>query len=376
MTEKFGKKHIVLFLISLFVISVLGFSLVKAISFVKSKDLNGKTLYVDESGIELCNYHNGRIVAKSSVGPGLLILKNCNDISLEINSNVYLLLDKKTSISDLYIKSNALVESLESFMMEQNSKLKIDSENKAFVDTIHIDEGYTPIIKNIDYNISKVNSTGKNQNKDSKKLNITLDDTFEGVGLRFLIENIPNGAKALYVVLVENGIERQIDWFSAKDDKNRFYSGFYDYRFLDAGKKYTFRFYYQGEKDRILEKFQISAVPNKGKSIKLDTSTAKIRINEKNGVISWESIPIAEMPEGTVLIYDMISYGKNQSWNFVGQGFISPANFDSINIYDEVRIYEPQNIYDNKVYLSVYFKYESYRWPILESEQFNVHFDY
>lgn len=374
MAEFFCKKHIAIFLVALMLISASIFSLVKITSGIKGVDLYGQTLYLEKSDTELKKYHNGKIVVKSSFGPELLILKDCHDISLELNSNVYLLLDNKTSITELNIKSNAHVDSLEYFMLEQNSKNIKESEKRPYINAIEIDRGYSPIVKNVDYHIKRANFTGSKLVNENKKLNITQDTSFEGIGVRFLIENIPDAATALYVVLVENGVEKQIDWFAAKNDKNRFYSGFYDYRFLDAGKKYIFRFYYQGENDQIIEKFQISAVPDKGKSIKFDTSTAKISIDEKTGVISWDSLPIAEMPEGTQLVYDMISYGKNQSWNFVGQCVISPADFDSINIYDDLRIYEPQNIYDNKVYLSIYFSYESYRWPILESDQFYVHY--
>lgn len=370
----FCKKHIAIFLVALMLISASIFSLVKITSGIKGVDLYRQTLYLEKSDTELKKYHNGKIVVKSSFGPELLILKDCHDISLELNSNVYLLLDNKTSITELNIKSNAHVDSLEYFMLKQNRKNIKESEKRPYINTIEIDRGCSPIVKNVDYHIKRANFTGSKLVNENKKLNITQDTSFEGIGVRFLIENIPDAATALYVVLVENGVEKQIDWFAAKNDKNRFYSGFYDYRFLDAGKNYTFRFYYQGENDQIIEKFQISAVPDKGKSIKFDTSTAKISIDEKTGVISWDSLPIAEMPKGTQLVYDMISYGKNQSWNFVGQCVISPADFDSINIYDDLRIYEPQNIYDNKVYLSIYFSYESYRWPILESDQFYVHY--
>lgn len=374
MVRFFCKKHIVFFFIALIFISILTFTLVKITSNAKGKDLNGRTIYVEESGTELNKYCNGEIIVNSSFGPGLLILKDCHDISLELNSNVYLLLDNKTSITDLNIKSNAHVDSLEAYMFEQTGKQVNEPGKRPHINKIEIYRGFSPIIKNIDFKTKRANFSGNKLDNDNKKLKIAQDTSFEGLGVRLLIENVPATATNVYIVLVENGVERQIDWFAAKDDRSRFYSGFYDYRFLDAGENYTFRFYYQDDTNKIVEKSQVNAVPLKGKSVKFDKSTAKIKIDEKNGVISWDSLPISEMPEGTQLVYNMISYGKNQSWNFVGQCVISPADFDSINIYNDMRIYEPQNIYDNKVFLSIFFCYESYRWPILDSVQFNVHF--
>lgn len=374
MAKIFCKKYILIILLAVLFVAAVVFGAIKIVSIVKGNDLNGKTISVMESGTVLNKYHNGKIIIKSSVETGLVILKNCHDISVVVQSNACLLLDNKTSIKKLSVRSNALVDSLEAFQLKQNGKQLLEQNSKLQISELEIKKGCSPIIKNVEYQTITEVDFGNEVSDDNKKLNITQDTSFEGLGVRLLIENIPSAARSVYVVIVENGVERQIDWFAAKDDSARFYSGVYDYRFLDSGKEYTFRFYYQDSKNNIVGKCQVSAVAARGKELKIDTSTAKITIDEKTGDISWESLPLAEMPEGTQLVYDMVSYGRGQSWNYVGQVVKNPADFDSINIYKDMKIYNPENLYNNKVFISIFYCYETYRWTIMETEQFNVHF--
>lgn len=339
----------------------------------KGFDLDGKNYHVKESGNVIKNFYNGQIVIDSSVGPGLVILKGCHDISLEVQSNAYLLLDNRTSVKNLIIKSNGLVDSLESFLYEEKGKILMDSERRPKVERIEVYRGFSPVIKNVDYNTKSINFSGTKTDYE-KNLEVTQDTSFEGLGVRLLLENIPSSSQNLSVVLVEKGKEKQVDWFSAKEDRSRFYSGFYDYRFLDAGKKYTFRLYYRDENGNEVGKAQVEVIPSKGRELKFDPSNAKLTIDEKTGIVSWESIPKAEMPEGTLLVYDLISYGANKSWNHVGQFVKSPVSYDSINIYKDMKIYNPENLYNDRAFISVFLSYETYRWIILETGQFDVNF--
>lgn len=376
---RFSCKKIFVFLSIVLFLSAAVFFAVKLFRYIsKGYDLKGVTYLIEDSGTKIKNCYNGDFVIKESVGAGVVIFENCQDISVKVESSAYLLLDSLTSVNVLHVQSNARIDSLESFLLEQNNsitdKTSIETKANPKVSLLEIENGFSPVIKNVDYTMKGRVAGSKKTDSVKKPLFITQDTSYEGVGVRFKITNIPADAVALYVVLVQDGVEKNIDWFSANSDRNRFYSGIYDYRYLDAGKEYTFRFYYQDEKSNVVNKFQVNGTPEKGNELKFDSSRSKLNINEKTGVLTWELPPEASMPEGSEIVYDMISMGQGNSWNFIGQLARKPARFNPVNIYEDIKLSNPENIHENKVYFTVYFRYETYRWPILDTEQFNVHY--
>ena len=106
---------------------------------VKNLNLGGHSVIVEKSGVILEKCNNGEIFISSNVGPGMIILKNCNDVSVTLESGVNLLLDKKTKIRSLYIKNNDSVNSLESFQAELKN-IKNNSKELPFIENVFLEE--------------------------------------------------------------------------------------------------------------------------------------------------------------------------------------------------------------------------------------------
>lgn len=219
-------------------------------------------IQVENSGIVFEKCTNGVIVVTSGVGPGMITLKNCKNISVVMECNAYLLLDKNTELESLYVKENAVIDSLENFQAEL-SKKNTKQKKRPLVRVLMQEEGLNPVFNEIEIRHKIEIPSEKNTSTDLNKLKITRDESYKGLGVRFIIENRPEAAESLNVILRTNGSEKAIDYISKKNHPDRFYSDTYEYTFLDPNKEYEFVFWYTNNKETII-KYYIKAVTNKG----------------------------------------------------------------------------------------------------------------
>lgn len=337
---------------------------------VKNLNLGGHSVKVADSGIVFEKCTNGEIVVTSEVGPGMITLKNCKNISLVLECNVCLLLDKNTEIESLYIKENAIVKSLEIFQSDLKNK-KIESKKRPVVKILHQENGTNPIIDNVEV-ITKVElPSSMDSLKKFRKLKITQDKSYKGLGVRFIIENRPETAESLNVILRTNGNEKAIDYISKQNHPERFYSDIYEYAYLEPDTEYEFIFWYANKKDTII-KYYVKAVTSKGLDISFNKNNAVLKIDEETGTVFWESTPSINLPTGGELVYDIISLDSSYNWNYVGTYSTSFTDFSSYNLYDNSTWHFPKNIIDNKVFIHVFYRYQTNRWTILETPGFEL----
>jgi len=337
----------------------------------KGVDFGGHTAVIEESGLVLEKCSNGKLTVSSSVGPGLITLKNCRSITVELESDACLLLDSKTELECLIIKSNALVDSLEFFQAQRQNK-KIELKKKAFVKQICIAKEIEPVLRNFDYESKVEIQTEVTSSAEGEKLSIFQDKSFKGLGVRFVIENIPKEATGLNVFLIDDGEEKAIDWLYSLLDKDRFFNNFYEYKYLESGKEYEFIFLYSKE-DETLCRYCIKATANKGTEIYIEKENVILSVDEKNGRVIWDSRPRAiNLPKNSELVYDIISLDSKNNWHYVGTRSTDFETFDSFNIYRDMKWHFPENVIDNKVFLHVFYRNQSNRWTILVTKEFNL----
>lgn len=342
----------------------------KILNSVKNLDLGGHTAVIEESGVVLEKCSNGEIVISETVGPGLVTLKNCHDISVVLESSACLLLDSKTEVENLYIKSNGLVNSMEVFQAEMKNK-KISQKKLPLIKNVVVEAGVKPGLKNIAFeNLSETDDS--EMISKPAKLKITQDISYKGYGVRFILENIPSESDALHVSVNQNGENKEISWLSGIENRDRLFSGFYEYEFLEPGREYEFVFWFT-YKTETLAKYYIKAVPEKGINVNFDKKSAQILIDENSGLIKWNSYPEISLPETAELVYQIISLDKNYNWHSVGHYSTKYDDFGSFNLYENGVWNKPENIIDHKVFLHIFFQYGHDRWPVIvETRQFSV----
>ena len=337
---------------------------------VKNLNLGGHSVIVEKSGVILEKCNNGEIFISSNVGPGMIILKNCNDVSVTLESGVNLLLDKKTKIRSLYIKNNVSVNSLESFQAELKNK-KNNSKELPFIENVFLEENLSPVIQNVEVKRMQTVNTGNSEV--SRKLNITQDLSYNGFGVRFLIANFPKEADCLYVMLYENGTEKEIEWISTEKNRDRFFLGYYDYEFLEADKETEFIFWYS-KGTETLAKYYIKAKASKGLKVSFDKSKVALTADGESGLVSWVSVPQdIELPEESQLVYEIISLDSNYNWHFIGNCIKDWDDFSPVNLFEDFDWFNPEKLINNTIFLHVYFANHTFRWQIIkETEQFKI----
>lgn len=205
-----------------------------------------------------------------------------------------------------------------------------------------------------------------------KKLKLSLDETYDGDGVKIFYSNIPKEATILTIMLHDGGKTKQTTFMekSTWGKNNEYYdAGFYIYPYLNAGKKYTFEFIYRKRNYDIVDKAYIDVLPSKGKEMDIKMmSKDNLIVDPETLVCSIKENPLPELPPETRICATL----WDREWKFLGnvyRNLSDPDCFGPYDLYNDISFYpkiqEMQSV--KKVIIHFYIQYKLYEWDFFIS---------
>lgn len=203
-------------------------------------------------------------------------------------------------------------------------------------------------------------------------LKLSLDESYDGDGVKILYSNIPKEATILTIMLHDGEKTKQTTFMekSTWGKNNEYYdAGFYIYPYLNAGKKYTFEFIYRKRNYDIVDKAYLDVTPSKGQEMDIKMmSKDNLIVDPETLICSIKENPLPELPPETRICATL----WDREWKFLGnvyRNLSDPDCFGPYDLYNDIsfypKIHEMQSV--KKVIIHFYVQYKLYEWDFFIS---------
>jgi len=151
-----------------------------------------------------------------------------------------------------------------------------------------------------------------------KNLKLSIDETYDGDGVKIFYSDIPKEATILTIMLHDGEKTKQTTFMEKSTwGKNKEYydSGFYIYPYLNAKQKYTFEFIFRKKNYEIVDKAFIDVIPSKGKEIEIKMmDKSNFLIDPEKLICSIKENPLPELPPESRICATL----WDRNWHFLG----------------------------------------------------------
>lgn len=340
----------------------------------------GNIVYALETGIEgflsKKSDENGLILALEAIVQGKsYIQQDLMKDTLLVSNKVALLTSREKQVFDLLCdgldkkeicsRLKITIRTCENYFSVLYSKLGVN-------DIREMEEKFGVVKSQTKTKFEKTSPSAESESF-PKKLKLTIDESYDGDGVKILYSNIPEEATILTVMLHDGAKTNQTTYMEKSTwGKNKEYYdlGYYVYPYLNAGKKYTFEFIYKTRNDKIVDKAFIDVLPSKGKEIDIKMmDKSNLIVDPETLVCSIKENPLPELPPEArigVMLWD-------RDWNYIGNLYrnITDADcFGPYDLYNEIDFYPKKHelLHIKKVIIHLYVQYKLYEWYFFISQ--------
>lgn len=206
-----------------------------------------------------------------------------------------------------------------------------------------------------------------------KNLKLSLDESYDGDGVKILYSNIPSDATILTIMLHDGEKTKQTTFMEKSTwGKNKEYYdlGYYVYPYLNGGKKYTFEFIYKNKNDDIIDKAFLDVLPSKGKELNIEMMDENNLIIDPDTLIcSLKENPLPDLPPETRICVTL----WDRDWTYVGhlyRDITAPDFLGPYDLYNDIDFYLRKNKlqFVKKVIVHFYVQYKLYEWDFFISK--------
>lgn len=383
-------------------------------------DLNGYTVTVKGRNVKLNNVVNGSVIISSKVKDGAVTISGSELTSLTVDSKANIILED-TKINEFEINDNAVIKTRKSSsnqakfaraagMIEESSEsvkiertviknnVTVEVEGGAF-DTVEIitgddgeEDGALIADNDSTATIRKMLWTDKSGNViDGLQLNLENDESYTGKGAQIKVSGQHKDAEIIELYTVKDGMWNSVLWaedseYNDEATRAKVKANKITYEYLNAGEEYEiiFKYYKHAYYDRsgngsdkltLLNTDVIKVTPSKGRELSFNKEDSIIKVDVATGDITWEETPEIPAKKGAIMSYYLHSIDDEDTWRYIGgldKKVLGEDLFEGVNIYKDFDLYWREKVFQDKVVLTVEYKYDGFKWNIYSGydEQF------